>query len=78
MAQYWARVATASQDTAWCEVCDEAKHVVFRLMPTAEPGGEADARPLCGGCSEGLVDGAVVTELDLQQRRQRRRGSQEP
>ena len=66
----------------WCDVCDEAKQAMFRLTPLGaqrepDPGGE-ETWALCGGCAEGLEDGAVITAADLEERRQGRRGSQEP
>jgi hypothetical protein len=66
----------------WCDVCDEAKDAAFRLTPLrARPEsdrGDGEALTLCAGCAEGLEDGAVIAEADLEGRRQRRRGSQEP
>ena len=66
----------------WCDICDEAKHAACRLTPLgAQPraiAADEETWVLCEGCSEGLEDGAVVTESDLEERRQRRRGSQEP
>ncbi len=66
----------------WCDVCDESKQTLFRLAPRpaqreSDPG-DGETWALCGGCSEGLEDGAVITAADLEERRQRRRGSQEP
>jgi hypothetical protein len=81
MGEYRVRMATSGQDPQWCDVCDEAKHAVYWLAPAVPVGAaprDEGARLLCGGCSEGLEEGAVVTEADLEQRRQRRRGSQEP
>ena len=63
----------------WCDVCEQAKRAAFRLVPTGAATGErGEAGALCEGCSEGLAEGAVLTEADLEPRRQRRRGSQEP
>ena len=63
----------------WCDVCEQAKRAAFRLTATGATAGEnGEAGALCEGCSEGLAEGAVLTEADLEARRQRRRGSQEP
>ncbi len=83
MRQYRAHsLAGGPPGPIWCDVCDESKQAVFRLTPLrgqreSEPGDE-ETWALCGGCSEGLEDGAVITAADLEERRQRRRGSQEP
>ena len=64
-------------DAHWCDVCDQVKHTRVRLEP-AETTGGATAVRLCGGCAEGLEEGDQVDALELEARRQRRRGSQEP
>ena len=76
-------VAGAGPGQQWCEVCGEAKQAAVWLTPWPRPPGGAEPsndqiRPLCTGCAEGLVEGALVTEAEIEQRRQKRRGSQEP
>jgi hypothetical protein len=83
MRQYRAELLTdGPHGPMWCDVCDEAKHAAFRLTPLRarpEPDrGDGEPLALCAGCAEALEDGAVIAEADLEVRRQRRRGSQEP
>ena len=82
MEPYQAQLVPAGQlGPMWCDVCGESKHAAFWLMPlTAQPVSDRDAerRALCEGWAEGLEGGTVITEADLEQRRQRRRGSHEP
>ena len=83
MRQYRAQLlAGGPLGPMWCDVCGESKHAAFRLTPApaqpeSDPGTE-ETRALCEGCAEGLQDGVLITEANLEERRQRRRGSQEP
>jgi hypothetical protein len=83
MRQYRAELLTdGPHGPMWCDVCDEAKDAAFRLTPLRAQReaarGDGEALSLCAGCAEGLADGAMITGADLEARRQRRRGSQEP